>query len=117
MALCHYTGAGARKALALNVKMEIDMPKKNDWLCVINTSFGGSSYARGSNMENEISRVLKIFKSDWKHLFKLEKGLKVKVVVVNVTNHESVAWNHQGFYDTKSNEKIDIEKVVERALP
>ena len=35
MALCHYTGAGAKQALALNAKMEIDMnyvpyPKEAD---------------------------------------------------------------------------------------
>jgi hypothetical protein len=79
-----------------------------EYLAVITTPYGGGSYARsdGSETKEEVARrARRIFISDWKHLFNLKKGAKLKVNIVDVTGLEDIEIND--FQITVDGEPID----------
>jgi len=72
------------------------MSAAKDYIAIILIG-GGSSWARDPDPERAIARVAKIFKSDWKSLFKLD-GVEVRVNLWDVTGNESVHWDDCGMH-------------------
>lgn len=93
------------------------MSIEKEWLAIIIGPYGGGSWARGRDMDVQIKRVCKIFKSDWKTLFKLPKGQEVKVVILDVTDRDHVYWDDFGFHDKDRGESFKPHSVVKAALP
>lgn len=69
---------------------------KSDFLAII-LIMTGSSYARGPDKEDCISRVSKTFVSDWSSLFDVA-GKEATVGVYDVTGHESLYWDARGVW-------------------
>jgi hypothetical protein len=81
-----------------------------DFLAIIQIN-GGSSWARSTNKSKAISSVARIFKSDWKRLFKLEKGDERTVELVDVTGYDDISWGYNGiFYKNADGTKGQIDE-------
>lgn len=68
-----------------------------DFLAIIQIN-GGSSWARHSSRDKAISNAAKIFKSDWRGLFKLKKGDERTVTVVDATSYDNIYWGYDGIF-------------------
>jgi len=82
-----------------------------DYLAVITVN-GVGSWARDPDKETAIKRVVKLFKSDFKTYFKLEKGKKITIDVLDVTGQDTVWWDDRCFYN-KDDKPFDgpVERV------
>lgn len=82
-----------------------------DYLAVILVG-AGSSWARGPDKADCIARVKKSVVDDWSSLFEL-RGKEATVNVVDVTGHDEVWWDHQGFHvEGNYNPELPIEQVA-----
>lgn len=94
----------------------MDMTEKNEWLAIIKVG-DISSWARGADLDEQVARVCRLFKSDWKRLYRLKKGTPVKVIVVDAVDHEVISWGDDGILDCKTKEKLKPHCVIEATLP
>lgn len=85
--------------------------QEKKYLAIINTGWGGGSWARDVNKSTAIERCAKITKSDWGHMLKIPET--VKGMVYDVSGHDDIMWDDFGFHVKKSGdekyEKIDVE--------
>lgn len=67
----------------------------SDYLAIIPGPMGSGSWARDWERATAISRVIKIFRSDWKSLLKPKSGNKVKVTiwVYDIEGYDEVTWD------------------------
>ena len=88
------------------------MPQSGtDYLAVINVS-GAGSWARDPDREKAINSVIRLFRRDFINYYKLKKGMKVAIDVLNVTGHDKVWWDDCNFY-TKNDEPFNgpVERI------
>jgi len=86
------------------------MTEKKDWLAIILIG-AGSSYARGPDREDTISRCGKIAVSDWSTLYDLA-GKETTVNVVDVTGHDEVWWDSRGVWSGDKLIEASVEQVT-----
>jgi len=84
-----------------------------DYLAVISNGCGIGSWARGPDKADTIANVTRRYYYDWRKLIK--GGLDGKDAIVNVidvTGHDAVSWDSQGFWGNGGS-RIDrpIEQV------
>jgi hypothetical protein len=88
-----------------------------EYLCVATHAYGGGSFARGKGREEQIKRVARIYKEDWKHLFKNigKKGSPLIVNVIDTTDLDEVRWDDRGFWVKNPEGKYQAldEKLLE----
>lgn len=92
---------------------------KKDFLAIILIA-SGSSHARGPDLEDCVTRVQRIFVSDWSCLFDV-KGKPAKVGLYDVTGHDDVYWDDWGVWASdhtgSDRKKIQLMEVREVVLP
>jgi hypothetical protein len=81
-----------------------------DYLAVISNG-GVGSWARFPDKAKAIAEVARRFKSDYCGVFKLPKGTKVTIDVVEVTGHNTVWWDANYFYDGDVEDKSEPHRL------
>lgn len=79
-----------------------------DYLVIAMIGPGGSSYARGPDLEDCVRRIGRTIVDDWSSLFEVA-GKPCDVNIYDVTGHESVFWDHRGIHP-----KAEPETCIER---
>jgi hypothetical protein len=94
-----------------------EQPSGQDYLAVINVGSAGS-WARDAVKEKAIKSVVRTFKQDFCKLYKLPKGTKITINVIDVTGHDKVYWDDSGFYTREPDEpgKNRIDRKIERVV-
>lgn len=72
---------------------------------------GGSTFYRGHNREEVLTKVWKQAKRDWKDLVCFGKRRQRKTNIWDITGHDDVWWDDQGMYDGRTNQKINTHKT------
>lgn len=84
--------------------------KANDYLAVISVS-GCGSWARFPDKAKAIEQVARRFRLDYRGVFKVKKGTKVTISVVDVTGHNTVWWDANYFYDGDHPDKDEPHRL------
>lgn len=87
-----------------------------DYLAIIMVGPGGSSFARGSDLEDTINRAVKIAHEDWSKLFDLS-GKKVSVNVFDVTGYEDLYWDDRGVFECSADERGAHDASKDQPIP
>ena len=87
---------------------------ERDYLAVLTVN-GVGSWGRDKDKDKAVKTAVRIFKLDFKSVFKLTPGKKLKVDVLDVTGHDTVTWDATGFY-TKSEKLLPRPEVIEVTL-
>lgn len=87
---------------------------KKDFL-VVALIGAGSSYARGPDLEDCVSRVAKIFASDWGSMFDIA-GKEVTVACYEVTGHDNLYWDNRGVFTTVEGEETQVDLMETRKI-
>jgi hypothetical protein len=75
---------------------------------------GGSSWARNSNPETAIKKVVNAVQNDWGQIFNM-RGADIYVNVWDVTGNDEVHWDDEGMHGDKQDEH-PITKVSTRLV-
>lgn len=78
--------------------------RTTDYLAVILVGVG-SCWGRSPDKEAAVKNALRIYKKDAGSMFKIRKGDKVVVNVVEVSPHDEVSWETDGLW--ADGEKLD----------
>lgn len=86
-----------------------------DYLAVILVGVG-SCWGRSPDKETAIKTAVRVYKKDAGSVFKIRKGDKVTVNVIDVAPHDQVTWDSRGVWvgDERLDRKIE---QVERLVP
>lgn len=86
----------------------------SDYLAIIPGPMGAGSWARDWERAEAISRVIKIFRSDWKHLLQPKTSktkVKVTVWVYDIEGYDEVTWDDCNMYGDGKKLDIKPEKI------
>lgn len=88
------------------------MTDTKDYIAIVLIG-GGSSWARGPDLEKAVADVLWYLKHDWGSIFNLD-GAEVHVNVWDVTGNDVVHWDECGMHGDR--EDCPITKVETRTV-
>lgn len=86
------------------------------YLALVNSSYGCGSWAREDDKQKAATRAAKMFKLDYKSIFKFEKKHTFKVGIYDVTD-KSVLFDYRGVfesegYETENEKPIPLLEVI-----
>ena len=89
---------------------------KKDYLAIIRTPIGGSTYGRDESIFDAVEHAVRICILDCHRYYQLE-GKTLNVQVFDVTGRTELRWDNQGVYCTDTSETVEPLKVVTLQLP
>jgi hypothetical protein len=81
---------------------------ETDYLAVIFIG-AGSCWGRDKNRDTAVKAAIRVYRSDVGSIYKIRKGDKIVVNVLDVAPHDEVRWTDHGFFvgDDKLDRKIE----------
>lgn len=94
--------------------METKQPEQREFLAIFYIS-GGSSWARGFDVDDVVKQCAKIAVNDWSSLFNIE-NTEAPINVFDITGHSNVHWTPHGVEGDGPN-KIEYIETRTVTLP
>ena len=91
------------------------MSNSKDYCGIVFIGSSGASWEYASTPEEAAKRAAKRTKTDWKSLFEFKPKHELKVVLLDMKNHDGWYADHRGIFDSDTHkmiEPIGVKSVV-----